>query len=357
MKWRNLAHSGFWRWYAVSRCDEEVADDGSRRVELAAPVYGDRLGMDASVAADGTVRRVSARLSMSWIREDSPASVPAIVCIASLLRSLEPEAAFVWQLREALLSEVGLGRPWFTESDGSDEITLRAVGDAVLGRTDGLQVALARGRLLRVLAGPAAVAIEWLAVPIDASAPGSGHPEEATWWQRAVSSSPPMDPRKLGYPHSMSWEIIPMTARPVDLAVGAAGEGRGMDKVRITPNGQLLEQSATLRLVPHPTSVRAAREFVASTLRDWGWTEHVATAVLLTSELVTNAIVHAQSDVGVTLRGEPYLRVEVSDEGVAPVRPDPRGGGRGLWLVEALAAVWGVRPEERGKTVWFELGP
>jgi len=128
-----------------------------------------------------------------------------------------------------------------------------------------------------------------------------------------------------------------------------------MDKLHITPSGQLLGATATFQLGPHPTNARAAREFVASTLEDWGWTEHVATAVLLTSELVANAVIHAQSDIEVTIRGERSLRVQVSDESSEQLSPVRLGNGRGLRLVDTLAASWGVNPEGRGKSVWFEL--
>ena len=128
-----------------------------------------------------------------------------------------------------------------------------------------------------------------------------------------------------------------------------------MDKLHITPNGQLLGGTATFQLGPHPTSARAAREFVASTLEDWGWTDQVATAILLTSELVTNAVIHAQSDIEVTVRGERSLRVQVSDDSSEQLSPVRLGNGRGLRLVDTLAASWGVSPEGRGKSVWFEL--
>jgi anti-sigma regulatory factor (Ser/Thr protein kinase) len=117
---------------------------------------------------------------------------------------------------------------------------------------------------------------------------------------------------------------------------------------------------ATIRLSPHPTSARAAREFVAGTLLRWGRRDQTEAAVLLTSELVTNAIIHARTQVAVTIRlADEALRVVVLDESKEhPSRRsgnDELGGGRGLKLVEALAASWGVSPEGSGKAVWFEL--
>jgi anti-sigma regulatory factor (Ser/Thr protein kinase) len=117
---------------------------------------------------------------------------------------------------------------------------------------------------------------------------------------------------------------------------------------------------ATIRLSPHPTSARAAREFVADTLVRWGRPGQTEAAVLLTSELVTNAIVHARTQVAVTVHlMDESLRVYVLDESTHQPSPrsdgDQLAGGRGLKLVEALAASWGVSPEAQGKAVWFEL--
>jgi anti-sigma regulatory factor (Ser/Thr protein kinase) len=87
-------------------------------------------------------------------------------------------------------------------------------------------------------------------------------------------------------------------------------------------------------------------------------TQSLSEAVLLTSELVTNGIIHAQSDISVTVRAEGSLIVSVFDEGVAQLTQDNQDrldGGRGLRLVGALALSWGVSPVERGKAVWFEL--
>lgn len=83
-------------------------------------------------------------------------------------------------------------------------------------------------------------------------------------------------------------------------------------------------------------------------------------AQLLVTELVTNAVVHARSEVcvGVSCSG-PRIRVEVADDCPLPPRPRVPGlddtTGRGLLLVEALAAAWGSDATDAGKTVWFEL--
>lgn len=85
------------------------------------------------------------------------------------------------------------------------------------------------------------------------------------------------------------------------------------------------------------------------------------TAALLTSELVANAVLHAATDVTVTLRREPgALRVEVAD--ASPQLPevkrygDAAATGRGLQVLSALADSWGAGRRAEGKVVWFELG-
>jgi anti-sigma regulatory factor (Ser/Thr protein kinase) len=132
-----------------------------------------------------------------------------------------------------------------------------------------------------------------------------------------------------------------------------------MDELHITADGRQLGGRATIRLSPDPTSARVARQFVGDALKGWGTTDQVETAMLLTSELVTNAILHARTDITVTLRGDGPLTVTVLDQSVdgpsgRQVR-DPLDSGGGLRLVDALAASWGVTTEERGKAVWFEL--
>lgn len=110
-------------------------------------------------------------------------------------------------------------------------------------------------------------------------------------------------------------------------------------------------------------STTAARRFAERTMTGWSVDgERFETARLLVSELVANAVTHAETDVRLYLDLTPdRLRVEVRDgaEGQPrarhPRHDDPTG--RGLMIVEALADRWGVEPTPPGKTVWFELGP
>lgn len=113
---------------------------------------------------------------------------------------------------------------------------------------------------------------------------------------------------------------------------------------------------ADLRAVPE------SRRAVRALLTDWASPERSAVAELLTSELVTNALVHTDHEAVLTATlGSRGLRVEVRD--FASRMPRPRvphsdGGthGRGLVLVSSLADEWGVRRHGVGKSVWFELG-
>lgn len=117
---------------------------------------------------------------------------------------------------------------------------------------------------------------------------------------------------------------------------------------------------------PVGRSVAAARAFVRDTLQGWGHGEVVDDAVVLTSELVTNAVIHAGTAADVLcLRSEDGVRVEVGDrypEREVPMQGTGQGfasldreNGRGLLLCAALASRWGVEYTPTRKHVWFRL--
>ncbi|MFC7842474.1 SpoIIE family protein phosphatase [Streptomyces sp. NPDC057382] len=117
---------------------------------------------------------------------------------------------------------------------------------------------------------------------------------------------------------------------------------------------------------PVGRSVASARSFVRDTLQGWGFADIVDDAVVLTSELVTNAVVHAGTSADVLcLRSDEGARIEVADryperevplQGTAVNMGSPdREGGRGLQLCAALAGRWGVEYTPTHKTVWFQL--
>ncbi|WP_449475731.1 ATP-binding protein [Streptomyces abikoensis] len=110
-------------------------------------------------------------------------------------------------------------------------------------------------------------------------------------------------------------------------------------------------------------SVAAARSFSRALLAEWGLHELADDAALLLSELVTNAVVHVPgTPQGIQLvlsRGEGHLVVQVTDPGgylprCGEAGPDSENG-RGMWLVEQIAAQWGHHASGNGKTVWFTL--
>lgn len=117
------------------------------------------------------------------------------------------------------------------------------------------------------------------------------------------------------------------------------------------------------RLEPRASSVSEARRLVRRSLVDVG-EEITDAAELVTSELVTNALVHAGTQIDVSVELCPdRVRVEVADG--SPHLPESRrygataGTGRGLVMVEELTDEWGAFRQGRGgqgKVVWFEIG-
>jgi anti-sigma regulatory factor (Ser/Thr protein kinase) len=123
-----------------------------------------------------------------------------------------------------------------------------------------------------------------------------------------------------------------------------------------------------LTIPGRPEQAALARAFVARTLSND--CAHADTAVLLTSELVTNSLVHSRSGrsggrITVTLLAIPGgIRAEILDDG-APNAPTLRSrpeesprlaeNGRGLQLVETLSTRWNYWYDESGTLTWFEL--
>jgi len=120
--------------------------------------------------------------------------------------------------------------------------------------------------------------------------------------------------------------------------------------------------NATVSFGADLESTTAARRFAERTMTDWAVDgDRFETARLLVSELVANAVTHAETDVTLQLdltparlRGEVRDRADGEPRARQPQPDDPTG--RGLMIVEALADRWGVESSPPGKTVWFELG-
>ena len=108
-------------------------------------------------------------------------------------------------------------------------------------------------------------------------------------------------------------------------------------------------------------SVPAARHFVSTRLRTWQLGAMAETVELVTSELATNAVLHARSPFTVRLARQPTGAVflEVLDGSIRAPQQKVFGAtamtGRGLWLVQRLSSAWGVDVVSGGKTVWVRF--
>lgn len=114
-------------------------------------------------------------------------------------------------------------------------------------------------------------------------------------------------------------------------------------------------------LPPNRSAAWCAREVVARELTGWGLGDLIESASLVTSELVANAARQERVFSLVLTAEEKAVLVEVIDSSSeVPVVRDAYGdddneNGRGMMIVAAIAAEWGVRPERTGKTVWARV--
>lgn len=142
------------------------------------------------------------------------------------------------------------------------------------------------------------------------------------------------------------------------------------------PGPEGLDRPASAARLPHrshafdlpatPVSVGRTRRQVGVLLSTWGIAADTRdNAVLVASELLTNALTHSGGErIVCRVHGDARrLRIEVEDEHRGPTPPAPRRpgpddqSGRGLLLVDALCTDWGVEdaPDRPGRTVWAEL--
>ncbi|MEU1188641.1 SpoIIE family protein phosphatase [Streptomyces sp. NPDC005859] len=142
--------------------------------------------------------------------------------------------------------------------------------------------------------------------------------------------------------------------------------GQGALHVDDRPRSSVITARAAASFEPVGRSVATARSFVRDTLQGWGFADIIDDAVVLTSELVTNAVVHAGTHADVLcLRSAEGVRIEVSDRypereiplqgSLATMGSPDREGGRGLQLCAAIAGRWGVEYTPTHKQVWFQL--
>lgn len=162
----------------------------------------------------------------------------------------------------------------------------------------------------------------------------------------AVADAPSSDPRNLC---ALATTSVPGTTDD-DAAVLAVEHA-------IAPS-----RSATMVVPAEPTGPGRVRHWMKDQLREWRVPESViGAAILCTSELTTNALLHAgtPAQVHIDLSAERLL-VSVADTGtrgsVTRARTDTLSSrGRGLGLIDELSDAWGTDPTVRGATVWFEL--
>ncbi len=114
-----------------------------------------------------------------------------------------------------------------------------------------------------------------------------------------------------------------------------------------------------------PEGLSDARTMVRQALNDWDMAELADDAELMTGELLVNVLLHTEGGAVLTLEvlPEPVRRIRLSVQDRSSVWPRRRSpgetatSGRGLLLMDAVAARWGVEPRGEGKAVWCEIGP
>jgi anti-sigma regulatory factor (Ser/Thr protein kinase) len=141
---------------------------------------------------------------------------------------------------------------------------------------------------------------------------------------------------------------------------GSAVDGRGPAYRGVGASGHT-RAAARCLLPATPAAPHLAREFV----RTWACPDHLVNAqeaLLLVSELVTNAVVHGEGPIELTVRcAETRAVIAVTDGGRRlPVIPAKAPGadalaGRGLWMLVTLADDWGIRADPDTKTIWFAM--
>jgi len=131
----------------------------------------------------------------------------------------------------------------------------------------------------------------------------------------------------------------------------------------VTESGTRGGPAAEHSFAPDVATIATARRWVDDTLSAWGCEDLSWTAMLLVTELSTNAVLHAATSYRVTLdhRNDGTLRIGVSDGSSRKPRARDYGvdatTGRGLGLVGSLSAAWGTSTRPDGKTVWCDVRP
>ncbi|MBG6105850.1 ATP-binding protein [Micromonospora vinacea] len=120
---------------------------------------------------------------------------------------------------------------------------------------------------------------------------------------------------------------------------------------------------AHLRLAADNQSPAAGRRLIAHHCRNWGMHSTADRAMVVASELISNAVMHAETEVDITVAAlANVLRISVRDRTKGVPRPTVAAdsdqlaeGGRGLPIINALANDWGFFAFGDGKTVWAQI--
>jgi anti-sigma regulatory factor (Ser/Thr protein kinase) len=172
--------------------------------------------------------------------------------------------------------------------------------------------------------------------------------------------------------HARAWTDTPvvLTSRDRKLANSAGRRPEGRYLRFASSLGSALAQAGLqpplrctrLHLPASPTAARTARRVLARACEEWGVPGCRGTGELVVSELVTNALQHARSDLDLVIAsdGARMVRIGVRDPlRVAPATRSPSEdslGGRGLQIVETVAEASGALPTaDGGKVVWATL--
>ena len=126
--------------------------------------------------------------------------------------------------------------------------------------------------------------------------------------------------------------------------------------------GRTADRNDSARFEADVGSVPQARAFVRRWLQESGAEHAFDEASLIVTELATNAVLHADSPYEVRLsRAGGVIRIEVADGDAGTPEPQPFSdvaeSGRGIVIVSAISASWGIDAQPSGKVTWAELRP
>ncbi|MEU2737528.1 SpoIIE family protein phosphatase [Streptomyces sp. NPDC007095] len=141
-------------------------------------------------------------------------------------------------------------------------------------------------------------------------------------------------------------------------------QGKGYGDTVAAPLSPSVRRTALTVAQAEPERISGARQQLREMLHDWASADQRDSAVLLVSEMLTNVLVHTDTDALLVAEvtggtDDRRMRIEVTDASDdLPHRRHPgelASSGRGLVLVEFLADSWGVDPRGEGKSIWFEF--